>query len=133
MLDLAPKKSDLDPIEIASRDEIAALQLKRLKETLRVAFENVPHYRAKCLAAGVAPEDCRSLGDLGKFPFTMKADLRETYPFGMLAVPHERIARVMRRPARLESRPSSPIRSATLTSGRTSWRARSAPPAAGPA
>ena len=94
MLDLAPKKSDLDPIEIASRDEIAALQLKRLKETLHVAFENVPHYRAKCLAAGVAPEDCRSLGDLGKFPFTMKADLRETYPFGMLAVPHERIARV---------------------------------------
>ena len=94
MLDLAPKKSDLDPIEIASRDEIAALQLKRLKETLRVAFENVPHYRAKCLAAGVAPEDCRSLGDLTKFPFTMKADLRETYPFGMLAVPHERIARV---------------------------------------
>ena len=94
MLDLAPKKSDLDPIEIASRDEIAALQLKRLKETLRVAFKNVPHYRAKCLAAGVAPEDCRSLGDLAKFPFTMKADLRETYPFGMLAVPHERIARV---------------------------------------
>ena len=94
MLDLAPKKSDLDPIEIASRDEIAALQLKRLKETLRVAFENVPHYRAKCPAAGVAPEDCRSLGDLAKFPFTMKADLRETYPFGMLAVPHERIARV---------------------------------------
>jgi len=94
MLDLTPKKSDLDPIEIASRDEIAALQLKRLKETLRLAYDRVPRYRAKCLAAGVAPEDCGSLGDLAKFPFTTKADLRETYPFGMLAVSHDRIARV---------------------------------------
>ena len=94
MLDLAPKKSDLDPIEIASRDEITALQLTRLKETLRLAYDHVPHYRAKCLAADVAPEDCASLGDLAKFPFTTKADLRETYPFDMVAVSHDKIARV---------------------------------------
>ena len=88
MLDLAPKKSDLDPIEIASRDEIAALQLSRLKQTLRHAYENVPCYRAKLDAAGVRPDDCRDLSDLKKFPFTTKSDLRDAYPFGMVAVPH---------------------------------------------
>lgn len=93
MLDLTPAKSDLDPIEIASRDEIEALQLKRLKKALRLAF-SVPHYRAKCAGAGVAPEDCRSLADVAKFPFTTKADLRETYPFGMVAAPLEKIARI---------------------------------------
>ena len=94
MLDLAPKRSELDPIEIASRDEIASLQLKRLKETLRLAYDRVPHYRAKCEAIGIAPEDCESLSDLAKFPFTTKTDLRETYPFGMVAVPHDKIARI---------------------------------------
>jgi phenylacetate-CoA ligase len=94
MLDLAPKKSDLDPIEIASRDEIAALQLSRLKETLRHAYQNVAHYRAKWDAAGVGPDDCRHLGDLARFPFTTKDDLRQAYPFGMVAVPPERIARI---------------------------------------
>ncbi len=94
MLDLAPAKSDLDRIETASRDELAALQLKRLKQTLRHAYENVPHTRAKFDAAGVGPGDCRELSDLAKFPFTTKSDLRECYPFGMVAVSHDRIARV---------------------------------------
>ena len=94
MLDLAPKKSDLDPIEIASRDEIAALQLSRLKQTLRHAYDNVPCYRAKLDAAGVGPDDCRDLSDLKKFPFTTKSDLRDAYPFGMVAIPPDRIARV---------------------------------------
>jgi len=94
MLDLAPAKSDLDPIEIASRDEITALQLRRLRQTLRHAYENVPRYRAKLDAAGVGPDDCRDLGDLAKFPFTTKSDLREAYPFGMVAVSQDRIARV---------------------------------------
>ncbi len=94
MLDLAPKRSDLDRIEIASRDEIAALQLARLKRTLRRAYDSVPHYRAKFDAAGVRPEDCRTLDDLPKFPFTTKNDLRDNYPFGMIATPHEKIARI---------------------------------------
>ena len=93
MLDLAPGRGDLDPIEIASRDEIAALQLDRLKQTLRHAYD-VPHYRAKFDAAGVAPADCRSLDDLARFPLTTKDDLRGAYPFGMVAVPHDKIARV---------------------------------------
>ena len=93
MLDLAPGRGDLDPIEIASRDEIAAVQLDRLKQTLRHAY-GVPHYRAKCDAAGVAPAECRSLEDLARFPFTTKDDLRGAYPFGMVAVAHDKIARV---------------------------------------
>jgi phenylacetate-CoA ligase len=93
MLDLSPDKSDLEPIEVASRDQIAALQLSRLKQTLRHAYDNVPRYRAKFDAAGVSPDDCRSLADLAHFPFTTKDDLREAYPFGMVAVPHDRIAR----------------------------------------
>jgi phenylacetate-CoA ligase len=94
MLDLAPNRSELDPIEIASRDEIAALQLGRLKKTLRHAYDGVPHYRAKWDAAGVEPDDCGTLADLAKFPFTTKDDLRDGYPFGMVAVPQEKIARV---------------------------------------
>ncbi|TPW01421.1 MAG: phenylacetate-CoA ligase, partial [Alphaproteobacteria bacterium] len=94
MLDLTPPRASLDPIEIASRDEIAALQLSRLQATLRHAYDNVPHYRAAFDAAGVHPDDCRALADLAKFPFTAKADLRDNYPFGMFAVPRERIARV---------------------------------------
>jgi phenylacetate-CoA ligase len=94
MLDLTPPRTSLDPIEIASRDEIAALQLTRLKATLRHAYENVPHYRKSFDSAGVHPDDCRSLADIAKFPFTAKADLRDNYPFGMFAVPRDRIARV---------------------------------------
>jgi phenylacetate-CoA ligase len=94
MLDLAPKKSDLDPIEIASRDEIAAVQLMRLKETLRRVYDNVPHYWKAFDAAGVHPDDLKSLDDLAKFPFTTKADLRANYPFGLFAVPREQVVRV---------------------------------------
>jgi len=94
MLDLAPAREDLDPIEIASRDEISALQLERLRWSLRHAYENVALYRSRFAEAGVHPDDCRSLEDLTRFPFTTKADLRETYPFGMFAVPRERVVRI---------------------------------------
>lgn len=94
MRDLAPDKSTLDPIEIASRDEISALQLKRLKWSLRHAYDNVPHYRSAFDAAGAHPDDLKSLSDLAKFPFTTKADLRENYPFGMFAVPRDQVARI---------------------------------------
>lgn len=85
---------DLEPIERASRDEIAALQLKRLQATLRHAWANVAHYRHAFEAAGVHPDDCRSLADLAKFPFTTKADLRAHYPFGLFAVPREKVVRI---------------------------------------
>jgi phenylacetate-CoA ligase len=94
MLDLTPPRDSLDRIEIASRDEIAALQLARLQATLKRAYENVPHYRKSFEAAGVHPDDCRTLADLAKFPFTAKADLRDNYPFGMFAVPREKVVRV---------------------------------------
>lgn len=94
MEDLAPKPGDLDPIETASRDEIGALQLQRMRWSLHHAYDNVPFYRAKFDAAGVHPDDLHSLSDLAKFPFTVKQDLRDNYPFGMFAVPREQIARV---------------------------------------
>ncbi len=94
MLDLSPRKSELDPIETASRDEIMGLQLVRLRQSLKRAYDSVPHTRARFDAAGVHPDDCRTLSDLAKFPFTTKTDLRDTYPFGMVAVPHEKIARI---------------------------------------
>ncbi len=94
MKDLTPDRSTLDPIEIASRDEIEALQLERLKWSLRHAYDNVPMYRKRFEAHGVHPDDLKSLSDLAKFPFTVKADLRDSYPFGLFAVPRERIARV---------------------------------------
>jgi phenylacetate-CoA ligase len=84
----------LEPIETASRDEIAALQLDRLRWTLRHAYDNVAAYRQKFDATGVRPEDCRRLEDLSRFPFTTKQDLRESYPFGMFAVPREKIVRI---------------------------------------
>jgi len=90
----APPKRMLDPIERASRDEIAALQLERLKATLKHVCAHVPAYRAKFEAAGVTPTDLRRLEDLAKFPFTSKADLRDNYPFGLFAVPRDRIARI---------------------------------------
>ncbi|MDX5401572.1 MAG: phenylacetate--CoA ligase, partial [Rhodobacterales bacterium] len=94
MEDLSPKPGDLEPIETASRDEIAALQLERMKWSLRHAYDNVPHYRASFDAAGVHPDDLKSLADLAKFPFTTKGDLRANYPFGMFAVPREQVVRV---------------------------------------
>ena len=84
----------LEPIEKASVDELRALQLKRLQATLMHAYQHAPVYRQKWDAAGVHPSDCRTLADLAKFPFTTKADLRAHYPFGMFAVPREKLARV---------------------------------------
>ena len=84
----------LDPIERASRDEITALQLRRLQVTLRSVYSNVPHYRKAFDAAGVHPDDLKSLADLSRFPFTTKKDLRENYPFGMFAVPRGQLARI---------------------------------------
>ncbi len=84
----------LEAIEKGPREELQRLQLERLQWSLRHAYENVAHYRKKFDAAGVRPADCRTLEDLRRFPFTTKADLRETYPFGMFAVPMERIVRI---------------------------------------
>ena len=84
----------LEPIERASIDELRALQLQRLRWSLRHAYDNSPVYRRKFDAAGVHPDDCRSLADLAKFPFTSKADLRDSYPFGMFAVPRDQVVRV---------------------------------------
>lgn len=94
MKDLTPAKSSLDPIEIASRDEITALQLERLKWSLNHAYTNVPFYKKKFDDAGVHPDDLKSLSDLSKFPFTVKTDLRANYPFGMFAVPQDQVARI---------------------------------------
>ncbi len=84
----------LEPIERASVDELRALQLQRLRWSLRHAYDNSAVYRRKFDAAGVHPDDCRSLADLAKFPFTTKADLRDSYPFGMFAVPRDQVVRV---------------------------------------
>ncbi|MDP4992115.1 MAG: phenylacetate--CoA ligase [Marivita lacus] len=94
MKDLSPKPSDLDPIELASIDEIRSLQRDRLRWSLRHAYDNVAMYRAKFDAVGVHPDDLNDLSDLAKFPFTQKSDLRDNYPFGLFAVPREQIARV---------------------------------------
>ena len=82
------------PEPLPSASELAELQLGRLQATLRHAYENVEHYRRKFDAAGVRPEDCRSLADLARFPFTTKADLRDTYPYGMFAVPMSQVRRI---------------------------------------
>ncbi len=94
MKDLTPNKADLDPIEIASVDEIRSLQLQRLKTSLRHAYDNVAMYKQRFDAAGVHPDDLQSLADLAKFPFTYKNDLRDNYPFGLFAVPREQIMRL---------------------------------------
>jgi phenylacetate-CoA ligase len=94
VLDLTPRREDLDPIEIASRDEIAALQLRRLKTTLALAYAKVPHYRAAFDAAGMHPDQVKGLADLARFPFTTKADLRANYPFGLFAAPREEMVRI---------------------------------------
>jgi phenylacetate-CoA ligase len=89
-----PAPGDLEAIETASRDEVEALQLTRLRDTLRHAYENVAHYRRAFDRASVHPDDLRQLSDLARFPFTTKSDLRENYPFGMFAVPREQVVRV---------------------------------------
>ena len=94
MRDLTPPRASLDPIEIASRDEIAALQFARLRHSLEHAYKNVPFYRDQFDDAGVHPSDLHSLQDLARFPFTIKSDLRDNYPFGMFAVPRDQIARI---------------------------------------
>ena len=83
-----------EPIERASLDELRGLQLQRMKWSLRHAYDNVPHYRRAFAAAGVHPDDLRTLEDLARFPFTTKQDLRENYPFGMFAVPREQVVRI---------------------------------------
>ncbi|GGE57087.1 phenylacetate--CoA ligase PaaK [Actibacterium pelagium] len=94
MEDLSPNKADLDPIEIASIDEIRALQLDRLKWSVRHAYDNVPMYKQRFDEAGVHPDDLQELSDLAKFPFTYKNDLRDNYPFGLFAVPRNEIIRL---------------------------------------
>jgi phenylacetate-CoA ligase len=91
---LKPDITELDPIEVASLEDIRKLQRERLSWSLKHAYDNVPHYRAKFDSAGVKPSDFKSLEDLAKFPFTTKADLRENYPFGMFAVPESQVARI---------------------------------------
>ena len=88
------KTFPLERIETGSPGALRALQLERLRWSLQHAYDNVPHYRRKFDAAGMKPGDCRSLEDLARFPFTTKADLRDTYPFGMFAVPMDRIVRI---------------------------------------
>lgn len=90
----AADPATLDPEETWSRDHLEAVQLERLRATVRHAYTNVPLYRRKFDDAGVHPDDLRELGDLAKFPFTTKEDLRSTYPFGMFAVPQDQIARI---------------------------------------
>jgi phenylacetate-CoA ligase len=94
MVQRNPAPNELEPIERASRDELQALQLERLKWSLHHAYENVPHYRAAFDAAGVHPEDLKSLSDLARFPFTDKKTLRDNYPFGLFAVPREQVVRI---------------------------------------
>src|SRR5580698_9970754 len=94
MENLAPRPGDLERIETASRDELAALQLERLKWSLAHAYDNAPFYKRKFDAAGVHPSDLKTLADLAKFPFTVKSDLRDAYPFGMFAAPREKIVRI---------------------------------------
>jgi phenylacetate-CoA ligase len=90
----SPQPGDLEPIETASRDEISALQLERLQWSVRHSYDNVAPYRAKCEAKGVHPDDLKSLADLARFPFMTKLDLRDNYPFGLFAVPRNKLARL---------------------------------------
>jgi phenylacetate-CoA ligase len=94
MKDLSPRPGDLSAIETASRDEIEALQLERMHWSLTHAYTNVPHYKQSFDAAGVHPDDLKSLADLARFPFTLKTDLRSNYPFGLFAVPRSQVNRI---------------------------------------
>ncbi|WP_310625599.1 phenylacetate--CoA ligase PaaK [Limnohabitans sp.] len=90
----SPNANILDPIEKASRDEITVLQLTRLQCSVRHTYDHVAPYREKCVAKGVHPDDLKSLADLAKFPFMTKSDLRDNYPFGLFAVPKNKVARL---------------------------------------
>ncbi len=90
----SPQAGDLDPIETASRDEISALQLERLQWSVRHTYDNVEAYRKRCEEKGVHPDELKSLADLARFPFMTKTDLRDNYPFGLFAVPREKVARL---------------------------------------
>jgi len=92
--DLTPDKATLDSIEIASRDEIEALQLSRMQQSLTHAYNNVNHYKTQFDAKGVHPSELKSLADLARFPFTVKQDLRDNYPFGMFAVSKDQVNRI---------------------------------------
>ena len=94
MKDLSPRPGDLDAIETAGRDEIEALQLKRMQWSLAHAYNNVPHYKASFDNAGVHPDDLKSVADLARFPFTVKSNLRDNYPFGLFAVPRAQVNRI---------------------------------------
>ena len=94
MEDLTPAPGELEPIEKTSIDELRSVQIERLRWSLRHAYDNVDHYRQAFDAAGVHPDDCKELSDLSKFPFTVKADLRDNYPFGMFAVPQDQVSRI---------------------------------------
>jgi phenylacetate-CoA ligase len=91
---ITPEAVAMEPILGASRDELESLQLARLRSTLQHAYANNANYQRKFAAAGVHPDDLRSLADLARFPFTTKADLRDAYPFGFFAVPRDQVARI---------------------------------------
>lgn len=94
MLEIDPRSQTLEPIETASRDEIEALQLKRLRWSVAHAYANVAHYRQAFAASNVHPDDVQRLEDIRRLPFTQKADLRNNYPFGLFAVPREKVVRL---------------------------------------
>ena len=94
MQDLTPSRESLDPIEIASRDEITALQERRMARTLAHAYANSPFYKKAFDDHGVHPDDFKTITDIAKFPFTLKTDLRDNYPFDMFAVPRDQIVRI---------------------------------------
>ncbi len=94
MLDLSPRPDELEAVETASRDELAALQLQRLQWSLQHAYDNVPHYKQSFDEQGVHPGELKSLDDLANFPFTVKQNLRDNYPFGMFAIPREEVVRI---------------------------------------
>ena len=90
----SPLPGDLEPIETASRDEISALQLERMQWSLKHAYDNVPYHKKAFDEKGVHPSDLKTLADLAKFPFMTKTALRDQYPFGLFAVPREKVARL---------------------------------------
>jgi len=94
MLDLSPRPGDLDAVETISPDQLRELQLERLRWSVHHAYDNVAFYRQSFDAAGVHPDDVKSLEDLAKLPFTTKLDLRDNYPFGMFAVPRDQVSRI---------------------------------------
>ena len=127
-----PAPGDLESIETASRDELQSLQLQRLQWSLGHAYDHVPHYRKAFEGAGVHPRDCRSLDDLVRFPFTVKSDLRDNYPFGMFAVPREEVVRIHASSGTTGKPTVVGYTRADIDTWADVWRARSAPPAAAP-